>query len=296
MEFGRLITAMVTPFDVEGQIDWQTTGELIDYLIDEQKSDSLVVSGTTGESPTLSEDEKLELFRFVVKHAAGRCKVIAGTGSNNTAHSIHLTKEAEACGVDGILVVAPYYNRPTQEGLYQHFKAIAESTKLPIILYNVEGRTAVNISVETTLRLAEINNIIATKDCATLEQLTLILRSAPAGFKVYTGDDAATLPALAIGAYGIVSVAAHIVGGEMKELITAYLNGNVEEAARLNGKLFPYFKGLFFCPHPVPNPVAVKYVLGLKGLPVGGVRLPLVTVTELEAHFLRELNSIALIK
>lgn len=291
MDFGRLITAMVTPFDAEGQIDWQTTERLIDYLIDEQKSDSLVVSGTTGESPTLTEDEKLALFQFVVKHAAGRCKVIAGTGSNNTAHSIHLTKAAEACGVDGVLLVAPYYNKPTQEGLYQHFKAIAESTKLPVILYNVEGRTGVNISVDTTLRLAQIDNVVATKDCASLEQLTQIISAAPEGFSVYSGDDSATLPALAVGSYGIVSVASHIIGAQMQELIKAYVDGKVQEAAQLNGKLFPVFKGLFHCPHPVPNPVAVKYALSLKGLPVGGVRLPLVNVNDAEAEFLRNLIS-----
>lgn len=289
MEFGRLITAMVTPFDADGQIDWQTTGRLIDYLIEEQQSDSLVVSGTTGESPTLSDDEKLELFRFAVKHANGRCKIIAGTGSNNTAHSIHLTQSAESAGVDGILLVAPYYNRPSQEGLYQHFKAIAEATALPIILYNVEGRTGVNISVETTLRLAEISNVVATKDCASTDQLTQIISGAPAGFKVYSGDDGSTLPALAIGAHGIVSVASHIIGSQMKQMIDSYLNGDVQEAARLNGKLFPIFKGLFYCPHPVPNPVAVKFALELKGLPVGGVRLPLVATTEAESAFLRNL-------
>ena len=285
MDFGRLITAMVTPLDADGQIDWNTTEKLIDYLIDEQQSDSLVVSGTTGESPTLSEDEKLELFRFVVKHVAGRCKVIAGTGSNNTAHSIHLTQAAEACGVDGVLLVAPYYNRPTQEGLYQHFKAIAESTKLPVILYNVEGRTGVNISVDTTLRLAQLDNVVATKDCASLDQLTQIISGAPASFKVYSGEDSATLPALAIGCYGIVSVSSHIVGAQMKAMINAYLDGNVQKAAHMNGKLFPIFKGLFICPNPVP----VKYALGLKGLPVGGVRLPLVNVNEAEAQILREL-------
>lgn len=289
MDFGRLITAMVTPFDANGQIDWQTVARLIDYLIDEQQSSSIVVCGTTGESPTLSDDEKLELFRFAVKHTAGRAKIIAGTGSNNTAHSVHLTKEAEACGVDGALIVAPYYNRPSQEGLYQHFKAVAEATALPIVLYNVEGRTGVNISAATTLRLAQIDNIVATKDCASTEQLTQIIAGAPEGFVVYSGDDSMTLPSLAVGAYGIVSVASHIVGAEMKQLIDAYLSGNVQEAARINGQLFPVFKGLFYCPHPVPNPVAVKYALGLKGIPVGGVRLPLVTVTESEAAFIREL-------
>ncbi|OBZ16933.1 4-hydroxy-tetrahydrodipicolinate synthase [Bacillus sp. FJAT-26390] len=289
MEFGRLITAMVTPFDADGHIDWQTTGQLIDYLIEDQQSDSLVVSGTTGESPTLSDEEKLELFRFAVKHANGRCKIIAGTGSNNTAHSIHLTKEAEAAGVDAVLLVAPYYNRPNQEGLFQHFKAIAEATALPVILYNVEGRTGVNLSVETTLRLAQIDNVVATKDCASTDQLTQIISGAPADFKVYTGDDSATLPALAIGGYGTISVASHIIGAEMKELIQAYTSGNVQEAARMNGRLFPIFKGLFQCPHPVPNPVAVKYALGLKAFSVGGVRLPLVTVNEAEAAFLRNL-------
>lgn len=289
MEFGRLITAMVTPFDANGQIDWHTAGKLVDYLIEEQKSDSLVVAGTTGESPTLADDEKLELFRFVVKHAAGRCKIIAGTGSNNTAHTIHLTQAAEACGADGILLVTPYYNKPSQEGLYQHFKAVAQSTKLPVILYNVEGRTGVNLSVDTTLRLAQLDNVVATKDCASLDQLTQIVSGAPEGFLVYSGDDSATLPALSVGAYGIISVASHIIGAKMQELIGAYVSGKVEEAARLNGKLFPIFKGLFHCPHPVPNPVAVKYALGLKGLSVGSVRLPLIDVNEAEAKFLRDL-------
>ncbi|GGG11925.1 4-hydroxy-tetrahydrodipicolinate synthase [Paenibacillus abyssi] len=289
MDFGRLVTAMVTPFDADGQIDWDTTGRLIDYLINEQQSDSLVVAGTTGESPTLSDEEKLELFRFTVKHVGGRCKVIAGTGSNNTAHSIHLTQAAEEAGVDGILLVAPYYNRPSQEGMYQHFYAIAQSTKLPVVLYNVPGRTGVNISVETTLRLAEVDNIVGTKDCAPLDQLTQIISGAPEGFLVYSGDDSATLPLLAIGGHGIISVASHIIGKEMKLLIHSYLKGDVQQAAALYRQYHPIFKGLFECPHPVPNPVAVKYALGLRGFPVGGVRLPLVGVTEAEAEFLRKL-------
>jgi len=289
MDFGRLITAMVTPFDTQGQIDWETTKKLIDYLIDVQLSDSLVVAGTTGESPTLTEDEKLELFRFVVNYAAGRCKVIAGTGSNNTASTIQLTKAAEACGVDGVLLVAPYYNKPSQEGLYQHFKAIAESTSLPVILYNVEGRTAVNISVETTLRLAQIPNVVATKDCASTDQLTQIVHAAPEGFLVYSGDDSAALPALAVGGHGIISVSSHIIGTEMKQMINAYLSGNVKQAAKLHGELHAIFRGMFACPHPVPNPVAVKFALGLKGIPVGGVRLPLVAVNEGEALFIKNL-------
>ncbi|WP_020615228.1 4-hydroxy-tetrahydrodipicolinate synthase [Paenibacillus daejeonensis] len=289
MDFGRLVTAMVTPFDVDGQIDWDTTGRLIDYLIEEQKSESLVVSGTTGESPTLTDDEKLELFRYAVKHADGRCKIIAGTGSNNTAHSIHLTQAAEEAGVDGILLVVPYYNRPSQEGLYQHFKSIAQSTKLPVMLYNVPGRTGANLSAATTLRLAHIENVVATKECASLDQLTHIISAAPEGFLVYGGDDSMTLPVLAIGGHGIVSVASHVIGPQMKRMIDSYLQGNVKEAARLHGQYHPMFKGIFEAPHPVPNPVAIKFILGLSGMHVGGVRLPLVDVTDQEAEFLRKL-------
>lgn len=289
MEFGRLITAMVTPFDANGVIDWEATGRMIDYLIEEQLSDTLVVSGTTGESPTLSEDEKIALFRFAVERASGRSKIIAGTGSNDTAHSIHLTKEAEASGVDGVLLVAPYYNKPNQEGLFQHFKAIADSTKLPVMLYNVPGRTGINISVETTLRLAELDNVVATKDCNSTDQLTQIIAAAPEGFRVYTGDDSVTLPTLAIGGYGVVSVASHIIGAKMKQMIHAYLDGDVKQAALLHAECHPVFKGLFECPHPVPNPVAVKYALSLRGLQVGGVRLPLVNASEAEAEFISKL-------
>ncbi|WP_372631702.1 4-hydroxy-tetrahydrodipicolinate synthase [Cohnella sp.] len=289
MGFGRLITAMVTPFDENLNIDWDTTAKLIDYLIDEQKTDSLVVSGTTGESPTLTDDEKVALFRFAVKHAAGRCKIIAGAGSNETAHSVHLTRKAEEAGVDGILLVAPYYNKPSQEGIYQHFRTIAEATTLPIILYNVPSRTVVSVSAETTLRLAQIPNIVATKECASLEQMTEIVANAPEGFVLYSGDDGVTLPTLSVGGHGIISVASHVVGAQMKELIAAYLDGRVQEAQAINAKLFPVFKGLFNCPHPVPNPVAVKYALSLRGLPVGGVRLPLVSTTEAEEKFLQNL-------
>ncbi|MFC6331107.1 4-hydroxy-tetrahydrodipicolinate synthase [Paenibacillus septentrionalis] len=292
MEFGRLITAMVTPFDSEGNIDWSTAEQLMERLIVDQQSDSIVVAGTTGESPTLTHDEKLELFKFAVKQANGRVKIIAGTGSNNTQASIELSQEAEQCGVDGLLLVAPYYNKPSQEGLYLHFKAIAESTKLPVILYNVEGRTGINISVQTTLRLAQLSNVVATKDCANLEQLTAIAAEAPEGFRIYSGDDSAALPALAVGAYGIVSVASHIIGKEMKEMINRYLAGDVAAAAKLHQELYPVFKGLFHCPHPTPNPVPVKHALSLVGLPVGSVRLPLAPITPEEAAFVAALKPI----
>lgn len=288
MDFGRLITAMVTPFDANNEINWDETARLIDYLIVEQKSDSIVVAGTTGESPTLSENEKLKLFQFVVEHAAGRCKVIAGTGSNDTAHSSELTQKAEQCGVDGILLVVPYYNKPNQEGLIRHFEAIAGSTKLPIMLYNVPGRTGVSLSAASTLKLAQVSNIVATKECASLEQVTQIIAAAPEDFIVYSGDDSAGLPALAVGAYGIVSVASHIAGKEMKNMIDAYLEGHVQEAAKWHQKLFPLFKGLFECPDPLPNPSAVKFALVEKGYSVGGVRLPLISPSESEAAYIRK--------
>jgi 4-hydroxy-tetrahydrodipicolinate synthase len=285
VDFGRLITAMVTPFNDKLQIDWDQVGRMIDYLIEEQASDSLVISGTTGESPTLTEAEKLQLFEFAVKHANGRAKIIAGTGSNDTAHSIHLSQAAEKLGVDGLLLVAPYYNRPSQEGLYQHFKAIADSVKTPVMIYNVPGRTGVNIDVATTVRLSHVNNIVATKDCAGTDQLTEIARDAKPGFLVYSGDDSATLPALSIGAHGIVSVASHVVGSEMKQMINAYLQGDVQQAAKLHAKLLPVFKGLFTFPSPAPVKVALNY----KGLAVGGVRLPLLDATEEEARFIKSL-------
>jgi 4-hydroxy-tetrahydrodipicolinate synthase len=286
VDFGRMIAAMVTPFDADLQIDWDQTGILIDYLLEEQANDSLVICGTTGESPTLSDEEKLQLFKFAVKHAEGRCKIIAGTGSNNTAHSIHLSREAEKLGVDGLLLVAPYYNRPSQEGLYQHFKAIAEAVSIPCILYNVQSRTGVNISAETTIRLSKLPNIVATKDCADLDQLTEIVSGAASGFRVYSGDDSVTLPALSIGAHGIVSVASHVIGKEMKNMINCYLQGDTREAAQIHTQIHPVFKGLFYCPHMVPNPAAVKSALNHRGMQVGGVRLPLMNATEEEERFI----------
>lgn len=290
MDYGRLITAMVTPFHEDGSINWSETERLINHLIEDQKNDSLVVCGTTGESPTLTDDEKVELIRFAVEKSAGRVKIIAGTGSNNTAHSIHLTQLAEQAGADGVLLVVPYYNKPNQEGMYRHFKAIADATSLPCMLYNIPGRTGTSLNVATTLRLAlDCSNIVATKECHSIEQVSLIAAQAPKSFRVYSGDDSATLPALSVGGYGIVSVAAHLIGAEMKEMIEHYVSGRPQEAAALNHKLYPVFKGLFEAPHPVPNPVAVKYALSLTGHDVGGVRLPLVEATEEEQAFIRNL-------
>jgi 4-hydroxy-tetrahydrodipicolinate synthase len=280
---------MVTPFDGAGEINWEATSRLVDYLIEEQKSEALVVCGTTGESPTLTDEEKLQLFSFVLKKADGRCKIIAGTGSNSTRHSIHLTKEAEKLGVDGVLLVVPYYNKPNQEGLYQHFSAIAADTSLPCILYNVPSRTSVSMSAATTLRLAEIPNIVATKECVSVDQITLIATSCPDDFHVYSGDDSAGLATLAVGGHGIISVASHVIGAQMSEMINAFLSGDVQRAGAKHRQLFPVFKGLFECPQPLPNPAAVKYALGLRGIDVGSVRLPLVGPNEAEAAFIESL-------
>ncbi|GGN90210.1 4-hydroxy-tetrahydrodipicolinate synthase [Saccharibacillus kuerlensis] len=285
MDFGRLITAMVTPFDGQGEVAWDQIPVLIDMLI-EQRTESIVVFGTTGESPTLTDEEKIRLLEIAVRHANGRCGIIAGTGSNDTHHSIELTKAAEKAGADGVLLVVPYYNRPNQDGLYAHFAAIAQATSLPVMLYNVPSRTASNLEGETTLRLAQLPNIVAVKECAPADQVAYIASRAPEGFRVYSGDDAASLPALSVGAYGIVSVASHVVGTKMSEMLAAHVSGSASEATRIYHSLLPVFKGLFSCPHPVPNPVAVKYALTLRGYQVGGVRLPLVDATEEEKTYI----------
>ncbi|MES1043109.1 4-hydroxy-tetrahydrodipicolinate synthase [Bacillus sp. Gen3] len=283
--FGRVSTAMVTPFDNKGNIDFQKTSQLIEYLID-NGSDSLVVAGTTGESPTLSTEEKVALFRHVVKTVNGRIPVIAGTGSNNTYASIELTKKAEASGVDAIMIVAPYYNKPNQEGIFQHFKAIAESTTLPVMVYNIPGRSVINIHPETIIRLADISNIVAVKEASgDLDAMTHIIANTPDDFELYSGDDGITIPVLSIGGQGIISVASHIIGNEMQEMIQAFLNGSNKEAAKLHQQLLPIMKGLFTAPSPVP----VKTALQLKGLDVGSVRLPLVPLSESERMSLTEL-------
>ncbi|MED3624208.1 4-hydroxy-tetrahydrodipicolinate synthase [Neobacillus thermocopriae] len=276
--FGRVSTAMVTPFDNKGHIDFAKTTKLVNYLI-ENGTDSLVVAGTTGESPTLSKEEKLALFQHVVKVVNKRVPVIAGTGSNNTYSSIELTKKAEQIGVDGIMLVAPYYNKPNQEGLYQHFKAVAESTTLPVMLYNIPGRAVVNIQPETIIRLSKIPNIVAVKEASgDLNAMTTIIANTDEDFALYSGDDGLTLPVLAIGGAGIVSVASHIIGNEMQQMIKAFLDGDHRSAAKLHQELLPIMKALFAAPSPAP----VKTALQLKGLDVGTVRLPLVGLNEQE--------------
>ncbi len=283
--FGRLVTAMVTPFNERLEIDFDKTEQLIEHLL-ATGTEALVVSGTTGESPTLTHEEKLALFRHVVRYVNGRCQVIAGTGSNNTAASIQFTREAEATGVDGVMLVSPYYNRPSQEGLYQHFKAIVESTKLPVMLYNVPGRTGVNMTAQTTLRLAELPNVVCVKEASgNLSQMAHIIEHAPEGFELYSGDDGLTLPILSIGGVGVVSVASHVVGSQMSEMIRAFFDGRHAEAAALHRKLLGVFEGLFAYPSPGP----VKVALEKLGVPVGGVRPPLAELNETERAFVHSL-------
>jgi 4-hydroxy-tetrahydrodipicolinate synthase len=283
--FGRVSTAMVTPFDKKGHIDFSKTTQLVNYLI-ENGTDSLVVAGTTGESPTLSKEEKLALFGHVVKVAAKRVPVIAGTGSNNTYASVELTKKAEKLGVDAIMVVAPYYNKPNQEGLYQHVKTVAEATSLPVMIYNIPGRSAVNIHPDTIIRLSKISNIIAVKEASgDLNAMTRIIANTASDFDVYSGDDSMTVPVLSIGGAGVVSVASHVIGIQMQEMVNAFLTGNAGKAATLHQQLLPLMQGLFEAPNPSP----VKTALQMKGLDVGSVRLPLVPLTEQERSNLSNL-------
>lgn len=257
-QFGRVSTAMVTPFDNKGNVDFQKTSLLVNHLIN-QGTDSLVISGTTGESPSLSTEEKLALFSEVIKVVDGRVPVIAGTGNNNTYASIELTKKAEELGVDGVMLVAPYYNKPNQSGLYKHFLSIAESTKLPVMLYNIPGRSAVNVAPETIIELSKVDNIVAVKEAsADLDAMTKIIAETDADFSLYSGDDAFTLPVLAIGGTGVVSVASHVIGQEIQEMVQSFFNGNYTQAAQLHQKLLPLMRGLFKAPNPVPVKTALQ--------------------------------------
>lgn len=279
MYFGRVLTAMVTPFDRQGEIDYPATKNLMEHLI-ANGTDALVVAGTTGESPTLTKEEKVSLISFTVQEAKGRIPVIAGTGSNNTRESIALTAEAEKAGADGIMLVVPYYNKPSQEGMYQHFKAIASTTKLPVMLYNVPGRTSSNLLPETVVRLAEdVDNIVCIKEASgDLDQMAAIIANTDEDFSLYSGDDGLTLPVLSIGGTGVVSVASHIIGLEMQKMIQAFFSGNVKEAGDIHRAILPTAKALFSAPSPTP----LKAVLNMNGIAVGEVRLPLVPLSEEE--------------
>lgn len=270
---------MVTPFSPDGMIDYAQTATLLEHLI-ANGTDSVVVSGTTGESPTLTVTEKKELLDFVVKVVNKRIPVIAGTGSNNTAESIELTKAAELSGAEGIMLVTPYYNKPDQKGMYAHFSTIARVTALPILLYNIPSRSIVNLLPETVIALSKIDNIKAIKEASgNLEQMAEIIEGTADDFEVYSGDDGLTLPLLSIGGRGIISVSSHVVGNEMQKMIQAFQNGDTKEAADIHRSLLPVFRALFSTPNPVP----VKYALEKIGVATGGVRLPLVEMDASEA-------------
>ncbi len=282
-KLGRLLTAMVTPFDTEGKVDYQQAKKLALALLD-SGSDGLVVSGTTGESPTLSLEEKLRLFTEVKSAVANRGVVVAGTGSYNTKESQQLTKEAEKIGVDACLLVVPYYNRPTQQGLLEHFNAIAQNTTLPCILYNVPSRTVTNLAADTVIKLSQIDNIVGIKEASgNLGQIAKIIQGTKDNFLVYSGNDGDTLPILALGGYGVISVASHLVGVQIKDMMERFLNGKAQEAASIHRHLLPLINALFV----VPNPMPIKYALNYVGFPVGKPRLPLVEPDEKTTEVIR---------
>ena len=261
MSFGELITAMVTPFDKDNKVNLEEASQLIEHLI-KNESDGVLLAGTTGESATLTDEEKIELFTLGVKRFKSKTKIIAGTGTNDTGHSVELSMEAQKAGVDCLLCVTPYYNKPSQAGLYRHFEKIASSVKIPIILYNVPSRTSCNISAKTVIELSKIENIIGIKEASSdFKQIAEIIGGTDEGFLVYSGNDGDTLPMLSLGAYGVISVASHLVGKDIKKMINTFKNGRTDEAAKLHSWLLDIFYGIFISTNPVP----VKTALNLKG-------------------------------
>lgn len=275
--FGRLLTAMVTPFATDGSVNYKAAADLAEWLIG-HGSDALVVCGSTGEAATMSMEEKLELYRQVIKRVAKRVPIIVGTGTNSTSSTIAATKQAAAAGVDGVLVVGPYYNKPTQEGYYQHFAAVARSTSLPIIVYNVPGRTGGNIAPATVLKLArEFKNIVAIKEAAgNVVQVAELYRILPPDFTIYSGDDIQILPFMSVGAAGLVSVLSNLGGKLVNDVMNAYQDGKVQEAAYFNSKMVPVAQAMFLETNPIPVKAAVTMVTGINA---GQPRLPLTPIS-----------------
>lgn len=272
MIFGKVLTAMITPFDAQGKVDYQEAKKVAKHLVD-NGNDGIVLVGTTGESPNLSLEEKIKLVEEVTSYLNGQGKVVVGVGSNSTQDTMQTIKAIEnISGIDGIMVVVPYYNKPTQKGMLLHFKEIASISKFPIMLYNVPSRTGSNLLPETVRQLAELDNIVAIKEASgDLNQVSEVLRLCKDNIDVYSGDDSLTLPILSVGGIGVVSVAAHVVGNEIKEMIDQFSKGNVKQAAQIHLKLMPIFKNLFVESNPVP----VKLAMDLIGFNVGTCRLPL---------------------
>lgn len=275
--FGRLLTAMVTPFNADGSVNYAAGADFADWLL-ANGSDGLVIEGSTGEAATMDMDEKIKFMQTIVARVNGRAKIVAGAGTNCTASTIDLVKKMEACGVDGVLVVGPYYNKPTQEGYYQHFAAVAKATKLPIIVYNVPGRTGGNIAPETVARLAaDFSNIVAIKEAAgNVAQTAELYRVLPEDFSIYSGDDGLILPFLSVGACGLISVLANVNGNILQQLMQAYSEGRVKDAADLNKVMVPLAKAMFVESNPIPIKAAVTKVTGIEA---GAPRLPLTPIS-----------------
>lgn len=285
MAVPRLLTAMVTPYKEDLSVNYAKAAELAEYLCD-NGSQALVVSGTTGESPVLTNEEKLKLYQTVQDRVGGRVPVWAGTGSNDTAATVKLSRAAVNTGVAGIMLVTPYYNKPSQEGLYRHFSTVAEGVSLPVMLYNVPGRTSSNLLPETIARLAEVANIAAVKEASgSTDQVSQLMTLIPERITVYSGDDSLTLPLMALGAKGVVSIASHVIGPQILEMIEAFAAGQVQEASQLHRKLFAMFKGLFVTTNPIP----VKAALNMLGHELGGFRLPLTPPNDDEKAFIKGL-------
>ncbi|MBK1987967.1 4-hydroxy-tetrahydrodipicolinate synthase [Sphaerospermopsis aphanizomenoides BCCUSP55] len=286
VDFGTIVTAMITPFNTDGSVNYDVAGKLAAHLVN-NGTDTIVVCGTTGESPTLTWDEEYQLFVEVLQAVGSKAKVIAGCGSNSTKEAIAATEKAAKIGVHGCLQVVPYYNKPPQAGLYQHFGAIAKACPdLPILLYNIPGRTGQNLNPETVVQLAQIDNIVGIKEASgNLDQASEIRRLTPEEFQIYAGDDSLTLPLLAVGAKGVVSVASHLVGNQLKQMIESFNMGKIHLATEIHLQLFPLFKALFLTTNPIP----IKQALKLQGWEVGSVRPPLF---EADAEICQKLEAV----
>lgn len=284
--FGKLLTAMVTPFKEDLSIDNQAVKTLTRYLIEEQKTDALVVAGTTGEAPTLSQSERLDLFKVVKDAAKGDCLVLGGTGTNDTVSTIRLSKSAREIGLDGIMVVVPYYNKPTPEGIYNHFTKVANEVDMPIMVYNVPSRTGTNVGYDVLSRLADHERIKALKEATTdFDKVAYLKKSHGNKITIYSGDDNLTLPYLSLGADGVVSVASHIVGARIKKMVESFKRNVPQESLDIHLSLLPVFESIFLTSNPIP----IKAALEMKGLPVNRLRPPLMEATLAQKGVIKEL-------
>ena len=277
-DWGTMLTAMITPFNSDGAVNFKEARRIAAYMVDEQKHDGLVINGTTGESPTTTEEEKLRLLEEVMDEVGGRAAIVAGCGTYNTAESVHMTRAATARGVHGIMIVNPYYNKPGQRGLFAHFKACAEATELPVLLYNINPRSAINLDTPTLLELTKIHNIVAVKEASgNIAQISDVCAMAPSGFRIYSGDDGLTVPIMSVGGHGVISVAGHVIGKHIKTMVDSFASDSAKARA-MHHKLMPIVKACFIAPNPVP----VKYMMSRLGFDCLSTRLPLVELDDSE--------------